>query len=80
LDEGDMSDSSDSAFILQAFTQSYDWGKLGSSSKAAQYAKVADPHFHLDEDKPYAEASSFSTSSDHHYSSFCSTRRKDSLY
>ncbi|CAG7848148.1 Mannose-6-phosphate isomerase; AltName: Full=Phosphohexomutase; AltName: Full=Phosphomannose isomerase; Short=PMI [Serendipita indica DSM 11827] len=49
-----MSDGSPS-FLLQAFTQSYDWGKLGSSSKAAQYARVADPNFRLDEKTPYAE-------------------------
>jgi hypothetical protein len=46
-----------SSFILKAFTQSYDWGKLGSTSKAAQYAKAADPSFALDENKPYAEVS-----------------------
>jgi len=46
-----------SSFLLKAFTQSYDWGKLGSTSKAAQYAKAADPSFALDENKPYAEVS-----------------------
>ncbi|KIM27194.1 hypothetical protein M408DRAFT_71570 [Serendipita vermifera MAFF 305830] len=44
-----------SSFLLKAFTQSYDWGKLGSTSKAAQYAKAANPAFALDENKPYAE-------------------------
>jgi len=42
-------------FALQAYTQSYDWGKLGSSSKAAAYARVATPGFEVDEGKPYAE-------------------------
>ena len=49
-----MSDGS-ASFLLQAFTQSYDWGKLGDSSKVAQYARVADPNFRLDEKQPYAE-------------------------
>lgn len=43
---------------LQAYTQSYDWGKLGSDSKAASYARVATPGFEIDEGKPYAEVSS----------------------
>jgi len=51
-----MSDD-DSAFLLQAFAQCYDWGKLGKSSKVAQYAKVASPGFDLDENRPYAEVS-----------------------
>jgi Phosphomannose isomerase type I len=42
-------------FALQAYTQSYDWGKLGSASKAAAYARVATPGFEIDEAKPYAE-------------------------
>lgn len=42
-------------FALQAYTQSYDWGKLGSASKAAAYARVATPGFEVDEGKPYAE-------------------------
>ena len=42
-------------FALQAYTQSYDWGKLGSTSKAAAYACVATPGFEVDETKPYAE-------------------------
>lgn len=49
-----MSDG-DSAFLLQAYTQSYDWGKLGNTSKVAQYAQVTTPGFHLDDNKPYAE-------------------------
>ncbi|HEV7738083.1 MAG TPA: type I phosphomannose isomerase catalytic subunit [Chlamydiales bacterium] len=35
--------------------QSYDWGKLGSTSKAAQYAAKDLPGFTIDERKPYAE-------------------------
>lgn len=35
--------------------QSYDWGKLGSSSAVARFAAVADPSFTIDESKPYAE-------------------------
>ena len=42
-------------FALRAYTQSYDWGKLGSASKAAAYACVATPGFEVDEGKPYAE-------------------------
>jgi hypothetical protein len=42
-------------FALQAYTQSYDWGKLGSTSKVAAYARSATPGFEIDEGKPYAE-------------------------
>ncbi|KAJ3124753.1 Mannose-6-phosphate isomerase [Nowakowskiella sp. JEL0407] len=35
-------------------TQSYDWGKIGSSSKVAQLSKNI-PGFAVDESKPYAE-------------------------
>lgn len=42
-------------FALQAYTQNYDWGKLGSTSKAAAYARIATPGFEIDEEKPYAE-------------------------
>ncbi|KZS94051.1 mannose-6-phosphate isomerase [Sistotremastrum niveocremeum HHB9708] len=43
-------------FALAAGLQSYDWGKLGKESKAAQYAlSAALPDFELVEDKPYAE-------------------------
>jgi mannose-6-phosphate isomerase len=45
-------------FALQAYTQNYDWGKLGSASKAAAYARVATPGFEVDEEKPYAEVGS----------------------
>lgn len=40
---------------LQCGVQSYDWGKLGSSSAVARFAKAADPSFSIDESKPYAE-------------------------
>ncbi|KZO93783.1 mannos-6-phosphate isomerase [Calocera viscosa TUFC12733] len=40
-------------FQLQAGVQSYDWGKLGSASKAAEFA--ATTGFQVDESKPYAE-------------------------
>ena len=43
-------------FALAAGIQSYDWGKKGSSSKAAQYAHASGlPGFAIDEEKPYAE-------------------------
>ncbi|KAJ3220380.1 Mannose-6-phosphate isomerase [Dinochytrium kinnereticum] len=35
-------------------TQGYDWGKLGSGSKVAEFA-ASDPVFAVDESKPYAE-------------------------
>ena len=40
-------------------TQKYDWGKIGLSSKVAQFANAAKaPGFKLDEKAPYAEVSS----------------------
>jgi mannose-6-phosphate isomerase len=46
-------------FTLAAGVQSYEWGKKGSSSKAAQYAyEAALPGFTIDEQKPYAEVRS----------------------
>ncbi|KAF8478284.1 mannose-6-phosphate isomerase [Gautieria morchelliformis] len=44
-----------SVFPIAAGTQSYDWGKVGRASKAAQYAASGVPGFTLDERKPYAE-------------------------
>ena len=39
-------------------TQKYDWGKIGLSSKVAQFANAARaPGFTLDENAPYAEVS-----------------------
>ncbi|KAF8508669.1 mannos-6-phosphate isomerase [Hysterangium stoloniferum] len=42
-------------FLIIGGTQSYDWGKLGRDSKAAQYALGGIPGFQVDENKPYAE-------------------------
>lgn len=44
--------SAASAFPLACGVQSYEWGKIGSASKAAQYGP---PGFEIDEEKPYAE-------------------------
>ena len=45
-------------FKLIATTQKYDWGKIGLSSKVAQYAAACKlPGFTLDEKAPYAEVS-----------------------
>jgi len=41
-------------FRLAGAVQEYAWGKVGASSKVAQYAQ-ATPGFALDNDKPYAE-------------------------
>lgn len=43
-----------SVFQLAAGAQNYDWGKIGPSSKVAQYAEHS-PGFALDTTKPYAE-------------------------
>ncbi|KAI8362583.1 mannose-6-phosphate isomerase, partial [Mortierella sp. GBAus27b] len=43
-----------SIFRLDYKVQSYDWGKLGSSSKAAKFASSS-PGFVVDENRPYAE-------------------------
>lgn len=45
------------AFQLSCGVQSYAWGKIGSSSKAAQYGTTT-PGFTIDEKTPYAEVSS----------------------
>lgn len=42
-------------FKIAPGIQSYDWGKKGSSSLAAQLAEESVPDFILDENKPYAE-------------------------
>ena len=45
-------------FKLIPTTQKYDWGKIGLSSKVAQYASAGKlPGFTLDETAPYAEVS-----------------------
>lgn len=48
------SSSSSAAFQLACGVQSYEWGKVGRASKAAQYGSAM-PGFELDETKPYAE-------------------------
>ena len=43
-------------FKIVPTVQQYDWGKLGTSSKVAVYARSAGiPDFHVNESKPYAE-------------------------
>lgn len=50
-------------FKIVPTTQKYDWGKIGLSSKVAQYAAAAKiPGFTLDEKAPYAEVHSPSPS------------------
>lgn len=49
---------SQEVFKIIPTTQKYDWGKIGLSSKVAQYAAAAKvPGFTLDEKAPYAEVS-----------------------
>ncbi|CAJ0748619.1 2392_t:CDS:2, partial [Entrophospora sp. SA101] len=43
-----------SIYRLKNAVQNYEWGKIGSDSKVAQFAKVQDG-FILENDKPYAE-------------------------
>ena len=46
-------------FQITPTTQQYDWGKLGSSSKVAQFASASRiPGFSYREDTPYAEVCS----------------------
>ncbi|MBW0498845.1 hypothetical protein O181_038560 [Austropuccinia psidii MF-1] len=49
-----MAGSIPSVFQLIPQVQSYDWGKIGSQSKVAQFASHS-KDFSLDESKPYAE-------------------------
>lgn len=42
-------------FKIAPGIQSYDWGKKGSSSLAAQFAEESIPNFEVDEQKHYAE-------------------------
>jgi len=44
-------------FKIAPGIQSYDWGKRGSSSLAAQLATESVPDFEIDENKTYAEVS-----------------------
>lgn len=50
-----MSAPSPPVFKIAPGIQSYDWGKKGSSSLAAQLAEESVPDFQVDENKPYAE-------------------------
>lgn len=48
--------STDSVFKIAPTTQKYDWGKLGSSAKVAQFAAASKlPGFAIDDSAPYAE-------------------------
>ena len=50
------STSTEAVFRIAPTLQRYDWGKIGSQSKAAQLAAGADiPGFVLDDSAPYAE-------------------------
>jgi hypothetical protein len=49
------SSSTPPVFPLSCGVQTYDWGKVGSNSKAAVYGQVSSPGFEIDEKKPYAE-------------------------
>jgi len=43
-------------FKIVPTTQKYDWGKIGASSKVAQFAVASElPGFTIDERSPYAE-------------------------
>lgn len=48
--------SSPSVFKIIPTTQQYDWGKIGSNAKVAQFAKASSlPGFSVNESLPYAE-------------------------
>ncbi|ODV87692.1 hypothetical protein CANARDRAFT_215449 [[Candida] arabinofermentans NRRL YB-2248] len=47
--------SNDKLFRIVGGAQNYDWGKLGSNSTVAKFAKLNDPSLTIDESKPYAE-------------------------
>ncbi|KAF8923610.1 Mannose-6-phosphate isomerase [Dissophora ornata] len=49
-----MATSHPTIFRLDCKAQSYDWGKIGSSSKVAKFASTS-PGFAIDENRPYAE-------------------------
>lgn len=51
-----MSTSQAPIFRIDCKVQSYDWGKVGSSSKVAKFA-ASSPGFTVDENRPYAEVS-----------------------
>lgn len=46
---------SNKLFRLEATYQQYDWGKIGSKSAVARFAKDSNPNITIEEDKPYAE-------------------------
>lgn len=50
---------SPSVFKISPGINSYDWGKKGSASLAAQLATTSIPDFSIDEDKAYAEVRVF---------------------
>lgn len=51
-----MSDTLVPVFKITPTTQTYDWGKIGSTSKVAQFAAASKiPDFTLEEKTPYAE-------------------------
>jgi mannose-6-phosphate isomerase class I len=52
-----MSDSFEPIFKITPGVQSYDWGKIGSTSLTAQFADKCIDGFVTQDDKPYAEAS-----------------------
>ncbi|KAG0005521.1 Mannose-6-phosphate isomerase [Entomortierella chlamydospora] len=49
-----MTASQPAVFRLDCKAQSYDWGKIGSSSKVAKFASSS-PSFTIDDSRPYAE-------------------------
>lgn len=49
--------STSPVFKITPGIQSYDWGKKGSSSLAAQLATTCIENFSVDENKTYAEVS-----------------------
>jgi len=54
-------------FKILPTTQQYDWGKIGISSKVAQFAAASKiPGFTLEHNKPYAEACLQSTLATYH--------------
>lgn len=45
----------DRLFRINCGYQNYDWGKVGSNSAVARFAKKSDSQVQIDENKPYAE-------------------------
>jgi mannose-6-phosphate isomerase len=46
-------------YKLKCAVQNYDWGKIGSESKVAQFAQIS-KDFEIQLDKPYAEVNNYS--------------------